>query len=255
MKGNFIFGFMVAAMVFVPLERFFALRPEQKIFRKGWRTDVVHFLVNRFMIDAGVFFVVGLLVVLLHGLVSPRLQAAVASQPRILQFVEAVLVAEIGGYFGHRLTHQVPWLWRFHAVHHSIEEMDWLAAARLHPLDQTFTRSLAIIPLYMLGFTRATFGFYLVLATFQAIFIHSNVRFRFRRLRWLLATPQFHHWHHSTEPEALNKNFAGQLPVLDLVFGTAYLPEGMPGRYGSKDGVPAGYGSQMVFPFKKRTKA
>jgi sterol desaturase/sphingolipid hydroxylase (fatty acid hydroxylase superfamily) len=254
MRGNFIFGFIVAALVFVPLERLFALRPQQRVFRRGWRADIMHFLINRFLVDAGIFIFVGTAAIILHALISPRFHAAVASQPRYLQFVEALLVADIGGYVGHRLTHSIPWLWRFHAVHHSIEEMDWLAAARLHPLDQTFTRGLAIIPLFLLGFTRATFGFYLVIAAFQAIFIHSNVRLRFPFLRWLIATPEFHHWHHSADAVAHNKNFAGQLPLLDLIFGTAYLPKRrMPQKYGISEQLPAGYLKQMMWPFRSPT--
>jgi sterol desaturase/sphingolipid hydroxylase (fatty acid hydroxylase superfamily) len=236
--------------VFVPLERLFALRPRQRVFRRGWSNDVVHFLLNGFLIQAGTFVVLAIFVILLHRVVRPEFQAAVAAQAPWLQFFEAVLIADLGGYVGHRLTHRVPFLWRFHAVHHSIEEMDWLAAARVHPLDQTFTRSLTILPLYLMGFTKATFGFYIAFATVQAIFIHANVRFTFGPLRWLFATPEFHHWHHSNDLAAYNKNFSAQLPLLDVLFGTAYLPKGKrPETYGTGEPVPPGYWKQMCWPF------
>jgi len=251
---RFFFGLFVAALIFIPLERVFALHREQKIFRKGWATDIVHFLFNRFLIDIGLFVIIGPVILFLHFIVSAKFQAAVAAQPRILQFIEAVFIADIGGYIGHRLTHRIPWLWKFHSVHHSIREMDWLASARLHPIDQVFTRAFAIVPLYIMGFTKETFGFYLVIATLQAIFIHSNVRLKFPRLRWILATPEFHHWHHSNDPEAYNKNFAGQLPVLDWLFGTAHLPKGkMPETYGTNDAVPTSYVKQMLYPFRGQT--
>ena len=127
--------------------------------------------------------------------------------------VEAFLLAEVVQYWAHRAAHTVPVLWRFHKVHHSITELDWLAAARLHPIDQAFIRSCVVIPLFVLGFTSGTFGALLVLFTFQALFIHANVRFTFGPLRYVFATPEFHHWHHADDPRAYNSNFAGELPA------------------------------------------
>jgi sterol desaturase/sphingolipid hydroxylase (fatty acid hydroxylase superfamily) len=125
--------------------------------------------------------------------------------------------------------------------------MDWLAAARLHPLDAVFTRAVTILPLYLLGFTRATFGAYLGFVALQAIFIHANVRFRFGPLRWITATPEFHHWHHALAP--VDKNFAGNLPLLDVVFGTHHLPGAMPAAYGMGEPAPNGYVAQLTWPF------
>jgi sterol desaturase/sphingolipid hydroxylase (fatty acid hydroxylase superfamily) len=247
---RFFLGFVVAFAIFVPLERLFALRREQKIFRRGFFNDVVHFLINNLLVQLGLALVLGLLLAALGGLVSPAFQAKVAAQPGWLQFVEAVLIAELSGYLAHRLCHRVPWLWRFHAVHHSIEEMDWLASARLHPIDQIFTRACAIVPLYLVGFTRETFGAFLGLSTLHAIFLHSNVRFRFGWLRYVIGTPEGHHWHHSRDPEAIDKNFSGQLPLLDWLFGTLYLPKNKrPMRYGVEDPMPQSYLKQLAHPF------
>ena len=252
MRTNIVFGLVVGALIFIPLERLFALHRSQKIFRRGWRTDVLHFLFTRSIADVCTFILVGALILLIHWLVSPAFQSSVATQPAALQLVEAILIANIGGYIGHRLSHQVPFLWRFHSVHHSISEMDWLAAARVHPLDQIVTKALTIVPLYVMGFSKATFGAYIGLATVHAVFIHANVRIKFGPLRWLIGSPEFHHWHHSNDPEAHNKNFAGELPLLDLLFGTFYLPKGrMPARYGVSEPVPTGYIGQMLYPFRR----
>jgi sterol desaturase/sphingolipid hydroxylase (fatty acid hydroxylase superfamily) len=89
----------------------------------------------------------------------------------------------------------------------------------------------------------------------QATFIHANVRFEFGWLRWLLATPQFHHWHHSAETVAVDKNFAVHLPALDWLFGTYYLPKGRwPSSYGLTTGLtpPRGYLRQFIFPWLPR---
>jgi sterol desaturase/sphingolipid hydroxylase (fatty acid hydroxylase superfamily) len=247
-RSRIVFGMVVLVTIFVPMEKLFALHP-RKARRDRWRTDAVHLVVNNMLITAGLVVAVVLAVIAVPWAVNPSLRAAVAGQPALLQFLEAVLITDIAQYWAHRANHQVPFLWRFHKVHHSIEEMDWLAAGRLHPLDSVFTRTAAILPLYVLGFTRGTFGAYLVLTTFQAIFIHANVRFRFGPLRWITATPQFHHWHHADEPAAANKNFAGNLPILDVVFGTWYLPHHMPSAYGMGEPAPRTYLGQLAWPF------
>ena len=108
----------------------------------------------------------------------------------------------------------------------------------------------------MLGFAEPPLFAYVAFVSIQATFIHANVRFRFGPLRWVLATPQFHHWHHGAEREAIDKNFAVHLPVLDRLFGTCYLPgDRWPASYGLADGttVPPGYARQFVAPFKGRT--
>lgn len=252
MKGPAIGALLVLFFVFVPLERLAALHRDQRIFRAGWFNDAVHFLVNNVLTQAGLIVTVGAFAVLLHWVVGGRFQAAVAIQSAWLQFAEALVIVELGGYAGHRLCHRVPTLWRFHQIHHSIREMDWLAAARLHPIDQIFTRTIAIVPLFVMGFTRETLGAYIALATLQAIFVHANVRLRFGPLRWLVNTPEFHHWHHAADAEARDKNFAPQCPLTDLLFGTLYMPNGrMPTSYGVDAELPATWPAQMVHPFRK----
>ena len=252
MKTNIVYALIVGALIFIPLERLFALHKEQKVLRRGWLTDVLHFLFTRTIANVCTFVLVGSVILLIYWLISPAFQAAVAAQARGLQLLEAILIANIGGYIGHRLSHEVPFLWRFHSVHHSISEMDWLAAARVHPLDQIVTKALTIVPLYVMGFSKATFGAYIGLATVHAVFIHANIRVKFGPLRWLIGSPEFHHWHHSNDPEAHNKNYAGELPVLDLLCGTFYLPKDrMPERYGVSEPVPAGYIGQMLYPFRR----
>jgi sterol desaturase/sphingolipid hydroxylase (fatty acid hydroxylase superfamily) len=252
LRGTFVLGLVALAAIFIPMEKLFALHP-RKVFRQAWTTDLVHFVVNNLLTTVGLVAVVYSTAVVLRILVPVALRTAVRSQPGGLQILEAFVLSELCQYAAHRSTHQIPWLWRFHAVHHSISEMDWLAAGRLHPIDQVFTRSCVVLPLFVLGFSKATFGAFLVFASFQAIFIHANVRFRFGPLRWIITTPEFHHWHHANEPAAYNTNFAGECPLVDLLFGTLYLPKGrMPSRYGIDDPGPDGYLRQLVWPFRHR---
>jgi sterol desaturase/sphingolipid hydroxylase (fatty acid hydroxylase superfamily) len=251
-RGSLVFGLVVVAAIFIPIERAFTLHP-QRVFRAGWKTDVVHFVVNNLFTTVGIFVAVVSFGTALHALVPAALRSAIAREPGIAQFAEAMLLSEFCFYGAHRMTHAVPWLWKFHKVHHSITEMDWLAAGRLHPIDQAFTRSCAVLPLYALGFSRATFGAFLVFSTFQAIFIHANVRLTFGPLRYVVATPEFHHWHHANDAERYNTNFAGEFPWVDALFGTLQLDGGhFPSRYGIDDPAPAGYLAQLAWPFRSQ---
>ncbi len=250
-RSSFVVGLIVLAAVFVPLERIFALRP-QRVLRRRWRSDLVHLVVNNLL----TLVLLGIAVVSvgsgLHAAVPEALRRGIARQPQGVQVAAALLIAELGQYWGHRASHRFPWLWRFHKVHHSIAEMDWLAAGRLHPVDQAFTRSCALLPLFALGFSKGTFGGVLVFFSLQALFIHANVRLRFGPLRWLIGTPEFHHWHHSSDPAAYNTNFSAEFPWLDLVFGTLHLPaRAMPAGYGVDEPIPDGYLRQLAWPFSK----
>lgn len=250
LHASIVFGLVVLAAIFIPLERLASLHP-QPVLRPMWKTDLVHFLVNNVLATLGLVVVIAIPAVLMRHLLGTSVADVVRAQPFWAQFAEAVMLTEVIGYWAHRASHHVPWLWRFHAVHHSIDQMDWLASARLHPVDQVFTRACVILPLFVLGFSKATFGAYLVVATLWAIFIHANVRFTFGPMRWLVATPAFHHWHHTNDAGAINHNFAGELPLLDLVFGTFHLPKGRwPDTYGIDAAVPESYLGQLGWSFR-----
>ena len=252
----FLLSLMLYSATFVPLERLFALRPEQDVFRPAWRTDLIYFGMSALLLQLTTLLTMGPAMVFFDWAASARLQAWVASQPGVVQFLEILVLTDVCQYWIHRAFHRVPLLWRFHEIHHSAETMDWIAGARLHLVDVAVTRALTYVPIYLLGFAEPPLFAYVAFVSIQATFIHANVRFRFGPLRWVLATPQFHHWHHGAEREAIDKNFAVHLPVLDRLFGTCHLPgDRWPASYGLADGttVPPGYARQFVAPFKGRT--
>ena len=253
----FCLNLFVLALLFVPLELVFARLPQQGVFRRGWLTDLLHFGVSHLAVQLTVLLTLLPAAMFFRWAVHPGFQAAVASQPLLLQFAEIVIVADLSEYAIHRLFHRVPMLWRFHSIHHSAEALDWLAASRIHLVDAIITRALAFIPLYVLGFAEAAVYAYLIFVSFHAIFVHTNVRFTFGRLAWIIGTPRFHHWHHSAQPEAVDKNFAIHLPVIDRLFGTLYLPErAWPSAYGiAGSAVPERYPAQLVFPFTSQPVA
>jgi len=253
----FLLNVLVLALLFVPLERRFAGRPEQPIFRPGWQTDLGHFAVSHLLVQVTVLLTLAPATLFFAWAVWPGLQRAVQAQPLIVQFVEVVIVADLTEYVVHRAFHRVPWLWRFHEIHHSARAMDWLASSRLHLVDIVVTRGLSFVPLYVLGFSTPAVYAYLVFVSFHAVFIHANVRFRFRAFEWLVVTPRFHHWHHAAAPEAVDRNFAIHLPIIDRLFGTSYFPEGRwPEAYGlAGPPISEGWLHQLARPFTARAAA
>ena len=248
-RGRLAIGFVILALVFGLLEW---ARPVHRypMFRPGWATDVAHFFAT------GLLGTIGMLALLIVPVVILRRSGItswnpVGQLPVPAQFPVVLLVAEISGYWGHRLSHAIPWWWRLHAVHHSSTRMDWLASPRQHPLDKALSEAFRALPLVALGVSRGMFGAFLGVAALQAIYIHANVRVRFPIVRHLVATPEFHHWHHALEPAAVGKNFAGEFPWMDRIFGTFHLPDRWPAAYGITDDVPQrGYWAQFAAPFR-----
>jgi len=249
-------GLLVAFLIFVPLERLLALRRDQKILRRHFFTDVTYALLNGVLIRGGLTFMMAGAMATLGRLVPVRLEAAVAGQPVWLQVIEIIVIADLGFYGAHRAFHTVPFLWRFHAVHHSIEELDWLAAHRVHPFDQALTKAASLIPFLLLGYSGVAVGVFALVYQAHAFLLHSNVRLDFGPLKWVLASPQFHHWHHANERAAYDKNFAGQLSLLDAMFGTLHLPgRDVPARYGIDEPVSGNYFAHLMHPFMLGKKA
>lgn len=247
---------LLIIVIFVPLERLIALRPGQKILRNGWVTDFLHVLATGPIIQIGIGALVALSLLASSLLVPASIRTAVAGQPTWLALIEILFIADLGFYLAHRAFHKFPFLWRFHVVHHSIEEMDWLAAHRVHPVDQILTKGASLVPILALGFSAEPIFLFAVIYRWQALLIHSNIRIGFGPLRWVFASPAFHHWHHADQPEAIDKNFAGQLSLLDLLFGSMHLPDRqIPRRYGTVDPVPADYVGQLAYPFRRSRRA
>src|SRR5207237_3677161 len=126
-------------------------------------------------------------------------RAAVSRQPWWAQAIEVILLSDLLVYWGHRLQHRVGFLWRFHAVHHSAQHLDWLAAHREHPIDTIYTMGLINLPAFVLGFSLGPLAVLIAFRGIWAIYIHSNVRLPLRPVRWLIGGPELHHWHHAKE--------------------------------------------------------
>jgi sterol desaturase/sphingolipid hydroxylase (fatty acid hydroxylase superfamily) len=252
----FVLNLLLYSAVFVPLERLFALRAGQPVFRRHWLVDLSYFFVNSLLVEVLTILTLTPALVLFDWARVASIERTVSALPLVAQVFAMVLVADLTQYWVHRTFHVVPVLWRFHAIHHSVEEMDWLAGSRLHLVDVILTRGLTYVPIFVLGFSKPALMVYVFLVAAQATFIHANVRWEFRPLRRLVATPAFHHWHHSADQEAVDKNFAVHTPLWDLLFGTYYLPSHWPTQYGlaRRAVVPVGWVKQLLYPFGRRSQ-
>lgn len=174
-----------------------------------------------------------------------------AQKPLWVQIPAALLVADLVGYWQHRLFHGP--LWRFHAVHHSSRTLDWLASVRLHPVNDFVARFLQAIPILALGFDPAVLQGLVPFLGFYGLLLHADVTWDFGPCGAVVASPVFHRWHHTSQAEGLDKNFAGLFTFYDRLFGTYYMPEGrVPERFGVLgDPVPDGLWAQLKYPFAR----
>ncbi len=243
------------SLIFVPFERLFALRTA-RIFRPQIGTDVAYYFLNNLIPNLLLVVPMTLLAWGLHRLMPSAYLHAVAQLPGWARLLAVLVVGEVGFYWGHRWSHEVPFLWRFHAVHHSSEHIDWLVNTRAHPIDMVFTRLCGLVPIYALGLAGGAPPMLIVLlGTVWGFFIHANIHWRFGPLEWLVATPAFHHWHH-TNDENRDRNYATLLPIMDRLFGTLHLPtRAWPPTYGIDATMPAGLHRQLFYPLAKPTPA
>lgn len=241
------------------MERLFGLRPA-KVFRRGLLGDLGYYFLNGIVPGLVLSLPLGIAGWIAHRWLPASVTGALAHWPVAGRIFVGLLVAEIGLYWGHRWSHEIPLLWRFHAVHHSATQLDWLVNVRGHPVDFIFTRLCGLLPLYVLGLADPVAGasggiplVVMLLGPAWGFFIHANVRWRFGRLEWVIASPAFHHWHHANDdPSVIDKNYAPMFPWIDRAFGTLHLPDDrQPAVFGTDTQVAPGLIGQLLDPFAK----
>jgi ornithine lipid hydroxylase len=146
------------------------------------------------------------------------------SWPLFLQVVLGLIIAEFGLYWAHRLAHEKTTLWRFHALHHSVERLWVINTGRFHIVDSIIKIALSQIPLYLMGAPLEIFLWIGAVTAFIGLLTHCNIEVRTGPLDWLMSTPRLHRWHHSKSLAEGNTNYGENLVLWDQIFGTYYNP-------------------------------
>lgn len=245
-------AFVFLSLTFRPLEMAFPANPNQPWIRKGWFLDLCFFLGQYLIWNGVMLWALSSLSTILDDLLPAAFRQAVGSQPWWIQAIEVVFLSDLFVYWGHRAQHRFEWLWHFHSVHHTVEDMDWLAAHREHPVDTIYTMTLINLPPLVLGFPLETLVGLIAFRAIWAIFIHANVHLPLGPLKYLIGSPEMHHWHHNKHRNV--GNYGNVTPLMDVIFGTHYVEPQEPAEFGIPQPTPRHYLGQMLYPFKALRK-
>ncbi|NIP25103.1 hypothetical protein GWN42_14605, partial [candidate division KSB1 bacterium] len=223
---------LVAVSLFVfLLERLAPWRREQKVFRKQFWQDLFWLTFNGHYLGLLLALVTGKLILWLNdylhaaGLPVPEELALMTGAPLWLQFITFFLLKDFLEWNIHRLLHIVPWLWEFHKLHHSIEELDWIGNFRFHWGEVVVYKTLSYLPLVVLGVDGTVILIIAVIGTLMQDLNHANLPFDYGPLKYILNSPKMHVWHHDVEMHGKGgQNFGIVLSVWDWLFGTVYWP-------------------------------
>lgn len=254
-------AFVLISFSFVLLERIRPWRKDQRVFRKGWLTDLAHITFNGYLFHRFIYSGLALFAVVQFSKQMKALgvwdylhSAVMQDKPIWIQFLVLFFVQDFLKWCVHSMLHRVPFLWEFHKVHHSIRTLDWIGNMRYHWIEVVIYNSMLYIPLTFLGFQSSLFFYVGIIEIVIGHFNHSNIDINLKWLGYFLNSPRFHIWHHADEPEAVNKNFGIVLSVWDWLFGTAYMPAHRVPRDLGFEGIdkyPSHFLSQQLFPISQ----
>lgn len=259
-RGHALPWLFIYIVVFSLLARWMACNPKQPYIREGLLTDVLYYLFSPTIYNVFRVWLLGVGFYVIFSSESPeQLQhymmngyGPLSKMPLWLQAAIIFLISDFLLYWIHRWFHR-PLMWKFHAIHHSPTHVDWLSTFRFHPVNMWLAFAVVDTIMMLVGFSPASIG---VLALFNALYspmVHANLNWTFGPFKYCFASPVFHRWHHTSQAEGMDKNFAPTFPVIDIMFGTFYMPEGKVPEYFGVPGadIPNNFFGQMLWPFQR----
>jgi ornithine lipid hydroxylase len=246
---NFAYVFLIVALwrleIWMPHEREWH-KPDGQ----NW-ASILHTLSSKGTVQALMVFsgVIGL-----SNYLTPMSEPGWGIWPREwplwAQVVLAVVVAEFPLYWGHRLAHETPFLWGFHAIHHSVTKLWFLNTGRFHIVDSLKSIVPGLTLLIVLGAPEEVVKWLSVVTAFIGMLTHCNVEMRFGWLNYIFNTPGLHRWHHSKDLREGNRNYGENIMLWDILFGSFYNADTRPPvDIGIKDPMPAKFVHQLAWPF------
>lgn len=243
----------IAIAVLVMAERLNPEFPEWNRPRGDVGTDLLHGVVSNLALPK--LLELGLLALLLNFGIEEGTGLGIwpSHWPLGLQVALALIVGQFGEYWAHRSLHEVPFLWRFHAVHHSPERLYFLNAARFHPVDTTLLFVVGLLPFLVLGAGKDVMLLTMTWITVHGLFQHCNVHLRLGPFNYVFSMAELHRWHHSLNLDEANRNYGNNILFWDIVFGTVFWPKDRDATEVVGNGVPGypgGYLGQLAAPFR-----
>jgi sterol desaturase/sphingolipid hydroxylase (fatty acid hydroxylase superfamily) len=253
---------IVLALVFTVFTHFWACNPEAP---PWWRkrelvTDLVYWFfvplfarvlrIGLLVLGAGFIFNIhdaDALIAFYDNGHGPLSQLALWQQGLLF-----LVLSDFMLYWLHRMFHRGDF-WKYHAVHHSSEELEWISAARFHPVNLFIGTISVDVILLMAGISPNVMLWVGPFTTFHSAFVHANLNWTLGPFRYVLATPVFHRWHHTALEQGGNTNFAGTFPIWDILFGTFRMPANqLPEHYGKEEAMPSEIVGQLAYPFRQQ---
>jgi sterol desaturase/sphingolipid hydroxylase (fatty acid hydroxylase superfamily) len=231
-------------------------------YEEGWlqpdgetANDIAHTVLTKGLVElaalAGVIFPM-LAAALLQPLAAMQFSLWPSSWPMLFQAGLAVVIAEFGLYWAHRIAHERLFFWRFHALHHSVTRLWVVNTGRFHVVDSLFKIALSQIPLYLLGAPLQVFWWLGAVTAFIGILTHCNVEMRTGPFDLVFSTPRLHRWHHSKDLREGNTNYGENVVLFDQLFGTYFNPDRPSSTdIGIKGQIAPGFVRQLAQPFTK----
>lgn len=175
----------------------------------------------------------------------------ISQLPLWVQVIGYLFISDFLLYWAHRWFHTRA-LWPYHAIHHSPKVLDWFSSHRFHPLNTIGAFVLVDTLLLAIGFAPAALVLLAPFNVVMAAYVHANLNITHGPFKYVLASPVFHRWHHTSVAEGGMKNFAPTFPLIDAVFGTFYMPEGKKPEYYGEEDFPQDIWGQLTYPFEQR---
>lgn len=255
-----LIGFSVLVWV---LEIVVPWRKQQPIFRKGFWLDAFYMFFNFFLFSLVAYNAISNVAVQafndflgVFGITN-LVALNIASMSIWVQFLIMLVVADFIQWSVHYMLHHVPWMWKFHKVHHSVREMGFAAHLRFHWMETIIYKSALYIPLTMIGFGIDDFFLLHAFTTLIGHLNHANINLTYGPFKYILNNPAMHIWHHAKdmpEDRPFGMNYGITLSIWDYIFRTAYIPSsGRDIELGFEDieRYPEDFNGQMLEPFKK----
>lgn len=263
--GETFYYFVYLYIVFICcffVEKIRPINSQQGLFTKYFKSDIVYPFLNDLLIMK--LFYSFVILSFVSGFSEEHLpkqifDKEIQSLPFWVQVLIASLLLDFAVYIRHYFMHV--FMWPVHFIHHLVEEINWLTAYRLHPIETMVHILFAYLLLHIFGFGGEAMSVAVGLQMLMALFTHANLNIEFPApFRYILSCPNYHRWHHATDKEAINKNLVVVFPFIDLIFGTYYFPKNkLPEKYGVYGGaayeeVPKGFLQELIYPITKLKK-